>query len=240
MITPDPNIGINQLGVPIKIAKNLTYPEIVTKFNITQLLKYVKNGYDTYPGVKSIKRKRDKKVVCLKVIDTDNYVLEIGDIVNRHLIDGDYVLFNRQPSLHKMSMMAHTVKVLPYNTFRLNVNVTTPYNADFDGDEMNMHVPQSIQTVTELKNLALVQTQIITPAQHRPIIGLVQDSIIGSFLLTKDSTFLKYDEVNTIINSLPNFDFSIPTPIIESNTKISDILIRYPDFPMHKLSLIHI
>ena len=234
VITPDPNIGINQLGVPIKIAKNLTYPEIVTKFNITQLSTYVKNGYDKYPGVKSIKRKRDKKVVCLKVIDTDNYVLEIGDIVNRHLIDGDYVLFNRQPSLHKMSMMAHTVKVLPFNTFRLNVNVTTPYNADFDGDEMNMHVPQSIQTVTELKNLALVQTQIITPAQHRPIIGMVQDSIIGSFLLTKDSTFLKYDEVSTIINSLPNFDFSIPTPIIESNTKISDILIRYPDFPMHK------
>ena len=237
VITPDPNIGINELGVPLKIAKNLTYPEIVTKFNYNQLSEYVKNGYDTYPGVKSIKRNNDGRIICLKVIDTDSYVLEIGDIVNRHLIDGDYVLFNRQPSLHKMSMMAHTVKVLPYNTFRLNVNVTTPYNADFDGDEMNMHVPQSIQTQTELKHLALVQTQIITPAQHRPIIGLVQDSIIGSFLLTKDITFLTYEEVSTIITALPEFDFEVPKPTIVKNTSIDQILIEYPNFPLHTFTL---
>ena len=237
VITPDPSIGINQLGVPIKIAKNLTYPDIVTIYNYKQLSQYVKNGYDGYPGVKSIKRHKDNRVICLKVIDTDNYILEIGDIVNRHLIDGDYVLFNRQPSLHKMSMMAHTIKVLPYNTFRLNVNVTTPYNADFDGDEMNMHVPQSLQTVNELKHLALVQTQIITPAQHRPIIGMVQDSIIGSFLLTKDSTFLTYNEVSTIITSLPSFEFTIPTPDILSNTPVSDILIKHPTFPLHTFML---
>ena len=237
VITPDPNIGINQLGVPIKIAKNLTYPETVTKYNYDILSTYVKNGYDTYPGVKSIKRKRDGRIVCLKVINTDLYDLEIGDIVNRHLIDGDYVLFNRQPSLHKMSMMAHTVKVLPYNTFRLNVNVTTPYNADFDGDEMNMHVPQSIQTRNELKNLALVQTQIITPAQHRPIIGLVQDSIIGSFLLTKETNFLTYEEVSTIITSLPDFTYSIPEPTIKKNTPVKQILIEFPKFPLHLFML---
>jgi DNA-directed RNA polymerase II subunit RPB1 len=67
--------------------------------------------------------------------------LEIGYVVERHLQDGDYVMFNRQPSLHKMSIMGHRVKVLPYSTFRMNLSVTTPYNADFDGDEMNMHVP---------------------------------------------------------------------------------------------------
>jgi len=237
VITPDPNIGINELGVPLKIAKNLTYPDTVTKYNYDILSTYVKNGYDTYPGVKSIKRKRDGRIVCLKVIDTDIYELEIGDVVNRHLIDGDYVLFNRQPSLHKMSMMAHTVKVLPYNTFRLNVNVTTPYNADFDGDEMNMHVPQSIQTRNELKNLALVQTQIITPAQHRPIIGLVQDSIIGSFMLTKETTFLTYEEVSTIITSLPDFTYEIPEPTIRQNTPVKQILIEFPKFPLHTFML---
>jgi len=238
VITPDPNIGINQLGVPLKIAKNLTFPEIVTQYNYEELSTYVKNGYDVYPGVKSIKRKRDKRVICLKVIDTDNYVLEIGDIVNRHLIDGDYVLFNRQPSLHKMSMMAHQIKVLPFNTFRLNVNVTTPYNADFDGDEMNMHVPQSIQTKTELKHLALVQTQIITPAQHRPIIGLVQDSIIGSFLLTKDNNFLTYPEVSTIISALPEFKYTIPKADIVAGSNVSDILVKFPYFPLHKFMLL--
>jgi len=65
-------------------------------------------------------------------------------------------MFNRQPSLHKMSIMGHRVKVLPYSTFRMNLSVTTPYNADFDGDEMNMHVPQSLETMAEIKELMLV------------------------------------------------------------------------------------
>ena len=99
----------------------------------------------------------------MKHVDLEKMVddLEYGDIVNRHLIDGDIVLFNRQPSLHKMSMMAHSIVVMEGDTFRLNVCVTTPYNADFDGDEMNMHVPQSQQTRSELYNLAMVPTQII-------------------------------------------------------------------------------
>ena len=195
VITGDPNISIDELGVPIKIAKNLTYPEIVTKYNKKRLLKTIRNGYSIYPGAKSIKRKSDGKIISLKVIDTTNYDLEEGDIVNRHLIDGDRVLFNRQPSLHRMSMMCHAIKILPYKTFRLNVSVTTPYNADFDGDEMNMHVPQSIQTALELKQLASVETQIITPAQHKPIIALVQDTIIGSYLFTRYDNYLTRSEV---------------------------------------------
>jgi len=83
--------------------------------------------------------------------------------VERHLQDGDYVMFNRQPSLHKMSIMGHRVKVLPYSTFRMNLSVTTPYNADFDGDEMNMHVPQSLETVSEIKEIMAVPKQILAP-----------------------------------------------------------------------------
>ena len=129
----------------------------------------VLNGYDTYPGVKSIK-KLDGSIKNLKHVDLQKIAneLENGDIVNRHLVDGDYVLFNRQPSLHKMSMMAHRIVVMKADTFRLNVCVTSPYNADFDGDEMNMHVPQSYQTVSELKYLASVPTQIVSPQEGKP------------------------------------------------------------------------
>ena len=156
VITPDPFIGIDELGVPINIAKNLTFPEKVTELNIERLKISILNGYDTHPGVKSIKKAGEDSIKNLKHVDLDKMVeeLKIGDICNRHLIDGDIVLFNRQPSLHKMSMMAHRIKIMSANTFRLNVCVTSPYNADFDGDEMNMHVPQSQQTVSELMNLA--------------------------------------------------------------------------------------
>jgi DNA-directed RNA polymerase II subunit RPB1 len=116
--------------------------------------------------------------------------LSYGTIVERNLEDGDYVLFNRQPTLHRMSMMAHRVKVLPYNTFRLNLSVCSPYNADFDGDEMNMHVPQSLQTIAELKHIAHVSKQVIAPKNNAPVMGIVQDSLLGIYLLTMRDTFL--------------------------------------------------
>ena len=117
--------------------------------------------------------------------------LENGDIVHRHLSDGDYILFNRQPSLHKMSMMCHKVIIMPYQTFRLNVLDTPPYNADFDGDEMNLHCPQSIQTMSELKDIAAVPYMIIAPRDGKPIIEIVQDTLLGSFRLTKDNVEIK-------------------------------------------------
>jgi DNA-directed RNA polymerase II subunit RPB1 len=130
VITPDMRIGIAELGVPMDIAMNLTVPEKVNAFNIEKLTRFVQNGYHKYPGAKTIKRVLDGQIVSLQY--RTNLTLNIGDIVNRHLMDGDKVLFNRQPSLHKMSMMCHTARVLPYKTFRLNPSVTKPYNADFD------------------------------------------------------------------------------------------------------------
>ena len=131
VITPDARLKLNQLGVPYDICINLTYPEKVNAYNKERLLSYVRNGYSKYPGAKSIKRKSTGKIISLSVVDTSTLELFEGDIVNRHLIEGDIVLFNRQPSLHKMSMMQHSVVPLPYKTFRLNVSVTKPYNADF-------------------------------------------------------------------------------------------------------------
>ena len=130
VITPDPNLSVAELGVPLEIAMNLTIPERVTPYNLDKLYKLIQNGADKWPGAKTIVRK-DGRMISLKHVNTAEIVLYDGDVVNRHLLDQDIVLFNRQPTLHKMSMMAHRVKVLPYKTFRLNVLVTRPYNADF-------------------------------------------------------------------------------------------------------------
>jgi DNA-directed RNA polymerase II subunit RPB1 len=134
VITPDPNISVEELGVPLKVAMNLTFPERVTAFNIDRMYALVQNGPDTYPGAKSIQRAsaagQPERMISLKHVTTKTIQLYEGDVVNRHLLDGDPVLFNRQPSLHRLSMMCHRVRVLPYSTFRLNVSVTKPYNAD--------------------------------------------------------------------------------------------------------------
>jgi DNA-directed RNA polymerase II subunit RPB1 len=130
VITPDPNISIDEIGVPIKIAMNLTFPEIVNAHNIERLSDLVLRGPDVYPGAKYVRKQASHRTIRLKNMDTSLVTLEVGDVVDRHLINGDYVLFNRQPSLHKMSMQGHRVRVMPYDTFRLNVQVCKNYNAD--------------------------------------------------------------------------------------------------------------
>jgi DNA-directed RNA polymerase II subunit RPB1 len=187
VITPDPNIDVDELGVPEEIARNLTFPEIVTVFNRDRLMSYVRNGPTKYPGAKRVIIKHDGRPLNLKFINPETVDLKEGDIVDRHLIDGDVVLFNRQPSLHKASMECHRVRVLPHSTFRLNVSATKPYNADFDGDEMNMHVPQSIASATELKYLATVLRQIVSPRTGTPIIRIIQDTMTGSFRMSQEN-----------------------------------------------------
>ena len=184
VITPDPNLELDQLGVPLKIASNLTIPETVNQFNLTRLTQLVENGPHKWPGAKTILKKDGNLKITIQHSNKENLSLKVGDIVNRHLMDGDFVLFNRQPSLHKMSMMGHRVKVMKGNTFRLNVSVTPPYNADFDGDEMNMHVPQSLSSMIELVNIAGVKHQIISPRENKPIITIVQDTLLGIYKLT--------------------------------------------------------
>jgi len=192
VITPDPYISIDELGVPIKIAINITFPEVVNKENIDHIKQLIKNGPDTWPGAKYVKKSKDMVTINLKYaqneIEKIIKELKVGDVVHRHLTDGDYILFNRQPSLHKMSMMCHKVIVMPYQTFRLNVLDTPPYNADFDGDEMNLHCPQNIQTMSELMDITAVPYMILAPRDGKPIIEVVQDTLLGSFRLTKDWT----------------------------------------------------
>ena len=187
VITPDPNLSISQLGVPLKVAKNLTKPIIVTSKNINYLRKLILNGPDVHPGAKIYERKNGD-CISLRYVDRDSINLELGDIVHRHMLDGDAVLFNRQPTLHRMSMMCHIAKIMyKGDTFRMNVADTKPYNADFDGDEMNLHMPQDDESEIELKTLAAVKYQIISPANNKSIVGIFQDSLLSSYLFTREN-----------------------------------------------------
>jgi DNA-directed RNA polymerase II subunit RPB1 len=201
VITADPNISIRELGIPMKIAKNITKPVVVNALNRQFLMKLVLNGPDVYPGAK-IWEKKNGETITLRYVDRNSIVLEDGDVVHRHMLNGDPVLFNRQPTLHRMSMMCHIAKIMRKgDTFRLNVADTKPYNADFDGDEMNLHAPQDIECDSELMNLAAVPYQIISPSSNSPIIGIYQDSMVGSYLFTGlNVSFSKRDAMNLLMS----------------------------------------
>ena len=211
VITPDPNISVAEIGVPIKIAMNLTVPERVTQYNRDQMYKLIQNGADKYPGAKTLVR-ADGRMISLRHVNSKEIVLYFGDVINRHLADGDVILFNRQPTLHRMSMMGHRVKVLPYNTFRLNVSVTSPYNADFDGDEMNAHIPQSLEASTELAEIAAVPHQIVAPRHAKPVIGVVQDSLVGSWRMTRPKVSFNRREFMNMMMWNKRFEGVVPQP----------------------------
>ena len=196
VISPDPNLAISNVGVPVDVAKKLTIPETVSQWNLERLKKLVINGPNIYPGANYIIRPDGVKIRLDYVNDRSAIAdsLSSNYLVERHLSDGDIVIFNRQPSLHRMSIMAHYVRVLPYRTFRLHPAVCPPYNADFDGDEMNLHVPQSEEARAEAALLMRVQDQLISPRYGGPIIGGIRDFITGAFILTSDQTILTREE----------------------------------------------
>ncbi len=200
VITADPNISIRELGIPMKIAKNITKPIVVNRVNKSFLTKLVQNGPDVWPGAKILERQNGQNIT-LRYLDRKSIVLEDGDIVHRHMMDGDAILFNRQPTLHRMSMMCHIAKIMKQgDTFRMNVADTKPYNADFDGDEMNLHMPQDPESESELKNLAAVPYQIISPANNSSIIGIYQDSMLGSYRFTREGIdFTQKDAMNLLM-----------------------------------------
>lgn len=208
VITPDPQLSIKDLGVPMKIAKNLTKPEIVNKNNMNFLLKLVRNGPDKHPGAKILEKKNGDSI-SLRYVDRDSIKLQIGDIVHRHMMDGDPILFNRQPTLHRMSMMSHISKILHVgDTFRMNVGDTKPYNADFDGDEMNLHLPQNAEAETELAQLAAIPTQIISPANNKSIIGIFQDSLLGCYTFTEKEIKYSPRTAMNLLMAVRNIDVS--------------------------------
>ena len=211
VITPDPYISVDELGVPVKIAMNVTFPETVNAHNIEAMRALVRRGPDDWPGAKYVRSLEEGKTFTLRFEGTRDTIaasLREGDVVMRHLRNGDNVLFNRQPSLHKMSMMCHRAIVMPYQTFRLPIAVTPSYNADFDGDEMNLHCAQSLQTVSELMDFAAVPFHILTPKDGKPIVQVVQDTMLGSYRITQphtrihDKAFANLQMVNSYFDGI--------------------------------------
>ena len=194
VISPDPRISMLEVGVPEIIAKELTVPVRVNKYNLNEVRKIVQNGPNIHPGANYIVRSDGvKKKVTEENRKDIGKEVDVGYLVERHLKDSDVVVFNRQPSLHRMSMMSHKVRVMPHTrTFTLNLTVTVPYNADFDGDEMNLHVPQTEEAQVEAEMLMSTQNHIRSPRYGLPIICCKQDHISGIYLLTKHGT--KFDK----------------------------------------------
>jgi DNA-directed RNA polymerase beta' subunit len=214
--------------VPKKIAMNITKPVVVNNRNRDFLQQLVLNGPDVYPGANILEKKTGGDI-SLRYMDRSTIVLENGDVVHRHMMDGDGILFNRQPTLHRMSMMCHIVRVMQQgDTFRMNIGDTKPYNADFDGDEMNLHMPQDDEAEAELKGLAAVPYQIISPAKNNSIIGIFQDSLLGVYQFTRGG--LPGFDARMAMNLLMGYKnvnpslFSDPTKKITNFEILSQIL----------------
>ncbi|KAL4995659.1 hypothetical protein BDV10DRAFT_174333 [Aspergillus recurvatus] len=218
VISPDPNLRVDEVAVPELVAKNMTYPEVVNRYNKEKLQQCVRNGQKKWPGANYIIKKGNPLKTMLKYGNLKFIAdqLQEGDIVERHIEDGDIVLFNRQPSLHKLSILSHFAKVRPHRTFRLNECVCNPYNADFDGDEMNLHVPQTEEARAEAMELMGVKNNLATPKNGEPIIGAIQDFISAAYLLSsKDNFFDRRSFTQICLYMLgPQTRFDLPPPAV--------------------------
>ena len=209
VISPDPNIETNEIGVPLVFAKKLTYPEPVTNHNFYEMKEAVLNGVDKWPGASAIENESGQ-VINLRTKNLEerqslaNQLLAPSSTivngarnkkVHRHLTNGDIVLMNRQPTLHKPSIMAHRTRILPgEKTIRMHYANCNTYNADFDGDEMNLHFPQNELARAEALQIADTDHQYLVATAGKPLRGLIQDHIsIGVWLTNRDTFFDRED-----------------------------------------------
>ncbi|GIU68709.1 MAG: hypothetical protein KatS3mg001_559 [Candidatus Pacearchaeota archaeon] len=220
VVSPDPSIEIDEVGVPYEIAKIVTVNETVNDSNIEYLKKLIEKSPE-YPSANYIIRPDGKrKKITPELKEEILNEIKPGYQVERHLIDGDIVLFNRQPSLHRGSILAHYVKVLPGRTFRLHPSVAFPYNADFDGDEMNIHSPQTEEARSEAIVLMGVKSNLFSPKNNKNWVGCILDSITGNYLLGFDS-FTKEEANQLLYKSEINHYFTKKTiPGIEVFSKV--------------------
>jgi len=224
VISPDPNLGVHEVGIPRLVAETLTYPERVNAINFSRMRELVRIGQDAHPGARFVLKPDGTLKRALNYSTgtvarwRDKYAneLQIGDIVERHINDGDIVLFNRQPSLHRISIMAHQVKVLPGKTFRFNECCCAPYNADFDGDEMNVHVPQTEEARAEAKCLMASIKNLATPKNGALLIAATQDFLTSSFLITNKDRFYDRAAFMQIVSHFSDgkIGFTLPHPAI--------------------------
>jgi DNA-directed RNA polymerase beta' subunit len=200
VITPDANIAPDEVGVPYSMASRLTFTETVTSWNLPRLRLQLQRNRVLF--VDSTHRGGvNTDVSYLSREQRLELSLQIGDSVEHSLQDGAEVIMNRQPSLWEKSMMGHRVQLMPFKTFRLNLAVCAAYNADFDGDEMNMHVPQSQQTRAEVSQLMMVGKHMIQHQSNKPVMGLVQDSLLAVHLMTMRNVFFTRAQFQQLVHA---------------------------------------
>ena len=222
VITPDPNLRMDQVGIPVSIARNLTVSEIVAPFNKENLEELVRRSIESqeYPGANYIVRKNGDRI-DLRFLrrrqqsQQQPLELELGTTVERHIRDGDLVVLNSQPTQNKTAMMGLRVKALPWSTFRINPSLAAPYEVHFSGHQMNLHVPQSQGSRAEVDNILLATRQVISSRNSSPVMGIVQDALLGAFKLTRRDVFLDKEQMMTLVMFLgPNWNGRMPRPAI--------------------------
>lgn len=239
VISPDPNLRVDQVGVPRSVAMTMTYPELVARYNMEKLKGRVRNGPHVYPGANLIRMRENGFVKSLAFGDRNVAAnsLRIGDVVERHMQDDDIVLFNRQPSLHRVSIMAHAVKVMNWKTFRFNTCVCAPYNADFDGDEMNLHLPQTEEARAEASLLMGVEQNLTTPRNGEPLVAASQDFLSAGYLLTQKDQFFSREQFCQLVTYYGDAaeHVTVPPPAIMkpiqlwTGKQVFSLLLASPD-----------
>ena len=202
VITGDDRLAMTEVGVPEDIAKILTVPIKITDYNKKNMEEQLRDKESSIQYVINPKGNRFN----LKFSNRLSFKLQPGWKIERHLEDGDIVLFNRQPTLHKGSIMAHEVRVMKHRTFRMNLSCTPPYNADFDGDEMNIHVPQTLEAQSEARYIMNVKNQIISAQSNKPVMSIIQDTMIASYLLTQPHVTLSKEDFFQCVMCMPGWD----------------------------------
>jgi len=233
VVSPDPNLKINEVGIPFEIAKIVTVAENVIDLNKEKLSTLIRNG-ETWPGANYIIRPDGRKKKITKELQ-EEIIEEIkpGYKVERHLQDGDVVLFNRHPSLHRASLMAHFVRVLPGRTFRMHPAAAAPYNADYDGDEMNIHSPQTEEARAEARELLDVKQNLISPKNNTNLIGCIKDVNTGNYLLGK-AEFTKEEANQLLFNS--DIDEEVTKKTI-SGTELFSLILPKIDFVNNSIEI---
>eukprot|EP00400_MALV-I_sp_L67-5_P000045 gene45-703_t len=207
VISPDNNLAPNEIGIPKHMAMKLTFPEPVNRYNLQHLQRLVLAGPNHYPGANAILEggkvkllgDANQRAATMKMLGhaIENQAIDVPQLsVFRHYRDGDPLLVNRQPTLHKPGIMAHKAKVLDISsTIRMHYANCNTYNADFDGDEINLHAPQDYLAWAECYNIMLPDYQYLVPTSGGPLRGIIQDHVASGVFLTQRSTFLTKDQV---------------------------------------------
>ncbi len=201
------HLRLGQVGIPRKIAKVLTKCVKVTSWNLKTLNKMLE---ETDSIVKFVVRPDGSKL-DLSFMNRKHIDLKVGWIIERELVDGDFVLFNRQPTLHKYGLMCHEALLMDGNTFRLNLSCTPPYNADFDGDEMNLHVIQDVESQAEASTIMHVEHNIVSVQNNKPVMSIVQDTLVGAYMLTAPGVRVSKSDFFASVMTMEDWDGDIGT-----------------------------